>query len=211
MNTQDYTEFEAKFYPVNKDEYRKKLLSIGAKLVIPERKMIRIVADYRDNPALKGRGYIRVRDEGNIIRLSLKVSASSTGKLSDQKEIDVEVSDFQRTVKIFEAAGIKFNRRQENLREEWKYKNSQITIDTWPGLDIYSEIEADSEEKVKEMADVLGFDWDKKLIVPVSDVYVKVFGISLDEAFDKISNISFENNLFKNLQKVWAPKTQNEG
>ena len=43
----DYIEFEAKFYPVDKEKYRKKLLSIGAKLVISERKMIRIVADDR--------------------------------------------------------------------------------------------------------------------------------------------------------------------
>ena len=35
------TEFEAKFYPVNKEEYRRKLKSVGAKLVIPERKMVR--------------------------------------------------------------------------------------------------------------------------------------------------------------------------
>ena len=42
MQAQDYTEFEAKFYPVDKEEYRKRLLSIGAKLTIPERKMIRI-------------------------------------------------------------------------------------------------------------------------------------------------------------------------
>ena len=62
----------------------------------------------------------------------------------------------------------------------------------------------------KEMADLLGFDWDKKLIVPVSDVYVKVYGISLDESFDKISNISFKNNPFEGMKKVWDPKTQNE-
>jgi hypothetical protein len=29
MNDTDFTEFEAKFYPVDKEEYRKKLLSIG--------------------------------------------------------------------------------------------------------------------------------------------------------------------------------------
>jgi hypothetical protein len=32
-------EFEAKFYPVNKDEIRKATEKIGAKLVKPERKM----------------------------------------------------------------------------------------------------------------------------------------------------------------------------
>lgn len=211
MNTQDYTEFEAKFYPVNKEEYRKRLLSIGAKLTIPERKMIRIVADKRANPEVAKNGYIRVRDEGNIVRLSLKITAGENGQLSDQKEIDVEVSDFEKTKRIIEATGVVFNRRQENLREEWEYKGAQITLDTWPGLDTYSEIEASSEEMVKEIADDLGFDWDKKMIIPAADVYVKVYKMGIDEVLEKISNITFENNPFKNLQKVWAPKTQNEG
>ena len=104
MNTKDITEYEAKFYPVNKDEYRKKLESVGAKILRPERKMIRIVADRRGNPVLSSSCNIRVRDEGNLIRLSLKISAEHDGKLSDQKEVDVEVSDFEKTKIILEAA-----------------------------------------------------------------------------------------------------------
>jgi predicted adenylyl cyclase CyaB len=211
MDILDNTEFEAKFYPVDKEEYRKKLLSIGAKLTIPERKMIRVVADGRDNPGFDKSGYIRIRDEGNVIRLSLKKTAAETGKLTDQKEIDVEVSDFEKTKIILETAGVTFNRRQETLREEWEYKGAQITIDTWPGLSTYSEIETSSEEKVKEIADELGFDWNKKMIIPAGDVYVKVYGIPMEEVLEKISNITLEKNPFKGLPKVWDPKVQNEG
>lgn len=201
MKTNDYTEFEAKFYPINKEEYREKLESLGAKLIIPERTMIRMVADTRGNPVLAKTGYIRVRDEGNVVRLSLKISASEEGKLTDQKEIDVEVSDFEKTVKIMEAAGINFNRKQENRREEWEYKGAQITIDIWPGLDDYSEIESESEEKVKEIATDLGFDWNKKIITPVAEVYAKVYKMGMDEVLDKISYISFENNSFSGITR----------
>jgi predicted adenylyl cyclase CyaB len=206
MTGKDYTEFEAKFYPVNKEEYRKKLLSIGAVLVIPERKMIRIVADKRANPVIAQNGYIRIRDEGEITRLSLKITAEETGTLSDQKEIDVEVSDFDKTKEIMEAIGVKFNRRQETLREEWVLKGAQITIDTWPGLLTYSEIEADSEEKVKEIAGDIGFDWDKKLIIPAAEVYAKVYQMDIEEVLEKISYISFEKNPFEKLTKVWPQK-----
>jgi adenylate cyclase, class 2 len=207
----DYTEFEAKFYPVDKGKYRKKLLSIGAKLDIPERKMIRFVADRRVNSVLPNHTNIRVRDEGNLVRLSVKTSAEQDGSLTDQKEIDVEVSDFDNTVQILETAGIKFNRRQETLREEWEYKNAQITIDTWPGLDPYSEIEADSEEKVKDIAKDLDFDWNKKIITPAPEVYSKVYGMDIEEVLVKVSNITFEDNPFKNLKRVWTPRTQNSG
>jgi adenylate cyclase, class 2 len=211
MKKVDYTEYEAKFYPVDKELYREKLRSIGAVLLLPERKMMRAVADGRLNPILERNGYIRVRDEGNLVRLSLKMTAGPKGKLTDQKEIDVTVSDFDKTVKIIEATGVKFNRFQETLREEWALNGAQITIDTWPGLDTYSEIEAESEEKVKEISDLLGFDWGKKMIVPAGDVYEKVYGISIDETLKKISNISFKNNSFEGMKKVWAPKTQQEG
>ena len=207
---QDTTEYEAKFYPVNKEEYRKKLLSIGVTLTIPERKMVRIIVDSRANASLAKNNYIRVRDECNLIRLSYKTTADATGNLIDQKEVDVDVSDFEKTKAILEACGIKFNRRQETLREEWKYKGAQITIDTWPGLDTYSEIEADSEEKVKEIAEEFGFDWNKKIITAAAEIFEKVYGISIDEVLEKISGITFENNPFKDLPKVWTPKTQDE-
>lgn len=197
------TEFEAKFYPVNKEEYRKKLLSLGAKLVIPERKMIRTIADTRSNPVLPKNHYVRVRNEGNLTRLSLKITADEGGNLSDQKETDVEVSDFDKTVKILEGVGIKFNRTQETLREEWEYKGAGITIDTWPGLDTYSEVETFSEEKVKEIALELGLDWDNRIITAAAEVYAKVYGIGIDEVLEKISNITFENNPFAGMKKIW--------
>ena len=203
MDTKDYIEYEAKFYPVDKVEYRKKLLSIGAKLAIPERKMLRIVADTRANPIIKPHTAIRIRDEGGVIRMSLKMSALDAGILTDQKEIDVEVSDFEKARKIMESVGVVFNRRQETLREEWEYKGAQVTIDTWPGLDTYSEIEADSEEKVKEIAIDLGFDWDKKIIMAASDLYSKVYGISKEESLEKISYVTFEDDPFKSFKKVW--------
>ena len=198
---QDTTEYEAKFYPVNKDEYRKKLLSVGAKLLRAERKMIRVIADSRVNSIIPKMDYLRVRNEGHLIRLSYKTTASNDGNLSDQKEIDVDVSDFEKTIKIIELLGIKFNRRQETLREEWGYKGAEITIDTWPGLDTYSEIEANSEELVKEIAQELGFDWNKKIITAAAEVYERVYNIDIEKLLEKITNISFENNPFEGLEK----------
>lgn len=194
------TEFEAKFYSINKEEFRKELKKLGAILKIPERKMKRMVADRRANPQLKY-GYIRVRDEGNLIRLSVKETAEQNGKLSDQKEVDIIVSDFNKTVQIIECCGIKFNRFQETLREEWEFMGAQITIDTWPALDSLCEVESDSEEKVKEIAEKLDFDWNKKIITAAAEVYVRVYKLNIEEVLDKISYISFKKNPFKGLKK----------
>lgn len=198
---QDNIEYEAKFYPVNKDEYRKKLESLGAKLVIPERKLVRMIADSRKNSNIGKNQYIRVRDEGDLIRLSFKTTADQNGNLSDQKEIDVDVSDFDKTVKIFESIGIKFGYHQETKREEWEYKEAQITIDTWPGLDPYSEIETDSEEKVKEIATELGFDWNHKIITAAAEIFERVYKVDIEKVLEMIQNISFDKNPFEGLEK----------
>lgn len=198
------TEFEAKFYPVDKNSLRNKLKSVGAKLVVPERKMFRLIADWQDNPVIKKKSYLRIRDEGDLVRVSLKNTARENGKLTDQKEIDVEVSDFNKAQKILEGCGINFNRKQETMREEWEFDGAQVTIDTWPGLETLSEIEADSEERVKEIALKLGFDWGDRMIIPAAEVYAKVYALPMKEILKNISDITFRNNPFRDLKKVWG-------
>src|SRR5690349_2354298 len=101
---QEYKEYEAKFYPVNKESYREKLRNIGAVLITPERKMRRSIVD-KDGFSNLTADYVRVRDEGGKIRLSAKIHAREEGNLSDQEEIDVEVSDYDKTIKIIESFG----------------------------------------------------------------------------------------------------------
>lgn len=192
------TEFEAKFYPVDKTKYRAKLLSLGAVLKVPERKMQRSLIDHRKYPQLKA-SYIRVRDEGNLVRLSAKIFTSQSGKLTDQKETDVIVSDYHKCIEIIEMLGLKFTLSQENLRETWELEGAEITIDTWPGLDPYSEIETSSEAEVKRLAEKLGFDWSKKIITPAAEIFVERYHLPLPQVLDMLSKISFTSNPFAGL------------
>src|SRR3989339_1610548 len=113
------TEFEAKFYPVDKKRFCQKLLQIGAKLIVPERKLRRVLVDSRTYPQIKCT-YIRVRDEGNHVRLSAKIHAAADGRVSDQKELDVIVDSFEKTIEILQIMGFTPDHYQENLRETWK-------------------------------------------------------------------------------------------
>lgn len=191
-------EYEAKFHPVDKTEIRKKLQEAGAELTIPERKMRRAVADRRSNPWMQC-DHLRIRDEGGLIRLSAKNNAEENGKLTDQQEIDVEIKDYDKAVQLLKSAGIVFNYYIESLRETWKLDGAEIYIDTWPGLEPRLEIESDSEEKVKTLADKLGFDWAEKIITPMPETYSKVYGMTIDEVLAKMSNLTFENNPFKKV------------
>lgn len=197
------TEFEVKFYPIDKDEYRKILLSIGAKCVIPERMMKIAMIDRRVYPQIDPScDLIRVRDEGSgLIRLSAKKSARDTGKMEEQKEIDVVVSDYEKTLAILTILGYKPNRYIERLRETWNYKEAEIVIDTWPGLEPYTEIEGKSEEDVKLVATELGFDWEKRLVISAVDLFSRKYGLTIDEIIKKMENITFENNPFEGLKR----------
>jgi adenylate cyclase, class 2 len=192
------TEFEAKFYPVDKDKYRAKLLSAGAKLLIPERRMLRTVIDRNLHPQLKS-SYIRVRDEGNLVRLSAKSMTTQSGQMSDQKETDVIVSDYQKCIEIIEMMGLTFDRTQETLRETWELENAEITIDTWPGLDPYSEIETSSEAEVQRLAIKLGFDWSKKIITPAAELFVEKYHLPMEKVLEMITFITFDHNPFAGL------------
>jgi adenylate cyclase, class 2 len=205
MNQPDDTEFEAKFYPIEKDEYRDKLKSLGGKLVASERKMKRALVDRRDFPQLKC-NYIRVRDEGGVIRISAKIHAEEGGNLTDQKEVDIEVSNYDKAIKIIEMMGFTFGVYQETLRETWELEGAEVTIDTWPGLLTYSEIEASSEEHVQELAGKLGFDWNKKIITSPLEIFMRVYNLSLEEVLKMTAHLTFEKNPFADLapDNTWA-------
>ena len=189
------TEFEAKFYPVEKEKIRQKLKTIGANLVYSERKMKRVIFDYVTNPQLQCH-YLRVRDEGNRITFSAKTHQPEGGQLADQKEDVVSVDNFDKTVEIIKLSGLKQSHYQETLRETWELAGAEITIDTWPWLETYSEIEAASEEAVKTAADKLGFRWHEKIITSVTEIFAKVYNLSLAEATKKIAHLTFESNPF---------------
>lgn len=184
-------EIEAKFYPVNKEETRKKLAYLGAKLIIPERLMIRHIADKRVNPNLKC-DIIRIRDEGNLIRLSAKMVVKEGGKIEDKKEDWIEVSDLPTTIKILESTGLVFNIHQENRRETWEFDGTEVEIDSWPELEPFVEIEGDSEEQIKSVAEKLGLNWNNKVLASAAYFYAQKWGITFDEALIRIENISFE-------------------
>lgn len=191
-------EYEAKFYPIDKEEIRNKLESIGAKLIVPERIMRRTMFGNESNPNMKC-NYIRVRDEGDKITFSAKVHADSDGVIKDQKETVVVVDNFENAVKILEIAGLNLDMYQESLRETWMFEEAEIVIDTWPGLEPYVEIEANSEEKVKNIAKQLGFEWDSKIITAISYVYADVYDLTTEEVLGKIANITFEENPFEDM------------
>jgi len=120
--------------------------------------------------------FIRVRDEGDKVTLTFKRRADQAASSIDSvKELEVEVSDFDKTVELFSEAGWRYKTFQESRRETWKLGDVEIVIDEWPWLEPYIEIEGESEEAIKEVAAKLGLDWSNVIFGHIDALYARYY------------------------------------
>jgi len=176
------TEIEAKFLDINPDQLRERLKKIRAKQEYPERFMKRKVFDFPDERLQKEGAWIRVRDEGDKITFSYKRLVDRT--LHGTKEITVEVSDFESACNLLLAMGLRADAYQETKREKWILGGSEVTIDTWPWIPTFAEIESPTEEKLKELANQLGFNWADAMHGSVETAYQKYYNVTEKEVDD---------------------------
>lgn len=167
-------EIEATFTDVDIASIRNKLKSVGARLVVPERTMRRVVIDYPDMRMQRtGDSWVRVRDEGDKVTLAYKKTKEHD--LSSIKEIEVTVSDYQKTIDIMLAMGLVICSDQETKRETWELDGVEIEIDQWPWIPPIVEVEGESKSEIKTVSKKLGFNWSDALFGSVIVAYEKQY------------------------------------
>ena len=193
-------EYEATFSDIDKDEIRGRLKSVGAELVKPEFIQKRRNFNLPKGHEIEG-GWLRVRDEGDKITMSLKVVAKNEA-IDDQKEICLVVDNFEKAQEFLSAIGCTKKAYQESMREIWMLDGVEICIDEWPYLEPYVEIEGESEEAVKEASEKLGFDYAKAVFGAVDQQYKEKYGISEEIINNVILEITFNGeNPFVKFKK----------
>lgn len=171
-------EYEATFPNIEKDDVRKRLKVAGAVLVQPEYLQKRIPF-WLPNKENAENSWLRVRDEGDKVTLSLK---THNGKnIENQKELCLEVNNFDDAVELLESIGCTRKSYQETRRELWMLDGVEITIDEWPFLDPFVEVEGKDEESVKNVSKKIGFDYGTALFCSVGSLYVQRYGIRPDK------------------------------
>lgn len=179
-------EFEAKFLNVDVFNIRTKLEEVGASLMHSSRLMKRQTFHPKvDADKLWG----RVRDEGDKITLTIK-KVEDSSNIKGTFEAEVIVDSFENAGKILEAVGFSLTSYQENYRERWQYQEVEITIDEWPGLKPFLEVEASSEVVVEKFAKTLGFDMNQAVFGSVSNIY-QILGIISEKEFIKLKEVTF--------------------
>lgn len=172
-------EYEATFPNIDKDKIRARLQDIGAVLEYPETLQKR--SNFNPPQNKDNDSWLRVRDEGRgVITMSYKTVPDKADIISQQKEICLRVDNFEEAKDFLISLGCQEKSYQETKRELWRIDEVEITIDEWPFLAPFLEIESNSEAAVKNVVEKLGYNYQEALFCNVFYLYSQQYGISID-------------------------------
>lgn len=167
------TELEAKFLDVDPADLRTRLAAAGAQQQYAERLMRRNVFDFPDNRLEKVGGWVRVRHEGDSITLTYKQLVDRS--LEGTKEVTVTVDSLDGACSLLRCIGLEQKSYQETKREKWLLRGCEVTIDTWPWIPTFCEVEGPDEGTLRAVCAELGFDWTQAQHGSVETAYQRYF------------------------------------
>jgi len=183
-------EIEAKFTSINIIELIGKLEQIGAVKVYDERMFRRCVYNLPiDKPGAWG----RIRDEGDKITMTYKCVTAE--HIDSVEEVEIIINDFDKGRAFLSSIGLIEKAYQESKRMRYVLKDPDVEfdIDTWPALDPWLEVEAESEELVREYAEKLGFDWNTARFGSADFIYASVYNVTEDWINNHCPLLQFDN------------------
>lgn len=157
-------ELETRVVDIDVDKIREILNNIGAEKV-KEEYQINNIYDFEDNRLLNEKGYARIRitddrlNNKEVVYMTTKKMLSQ-GIFKEMEENETIVEDKDAASKIFTSLGLSLKQSIKKYRESYKIKDSLVEIDIndknfcpFP----YLEIETSSEERLKEILNILGY------------------------------------------------------
>ncbi|MBQ2643889.1 MAG: CYTH domain-containing protein [Candidatus Saccharibacteria bacterium] len=169
-------EIEAVFCDVDKNKIREKLRSLGARLIVPERKMVRTVFHLPHDPK---HCFARVRDEGDKIVITYKEFDNDS--VTGVKEINLIVNDYEDAVELLRVLGLHEKSYEESMRETWELDGAEVCIDTWPWIPTYVEVEGTSVENMTAVSQKLGFNMENALYCSVGHIYELYYDVKEED------------------------------
>lgn len=182
-------EYEATFTDIDKGAIRTKLETIGAKLEKVEFMQRRSVFHLPTSSGVSG-GWVRVRDEGDKITMSIKIIDGK--EIHNQKESCLMIDSYDEAIVFLGTLGCKLKAYQETKRELWLIDEVEVTIDTWPFLEPFLEVEGLSEDAVKSVSAKLDLDWSEAKFCAIDTIYSEKYGIPTKVINDETPKIVFE-------------------
>ena len=168
-------EKEVTILNINKEEFIKQIIQLGAKEQTKELLQTRYVYDF--HPVEENK-WIRLRTNGIKTTLTIKQIVDEN-KIDGVKEWEVEVSDFEETDKILNMLGYHARNIQQNKRQIFTLNNVEIAIDTWPLIPCYAELESDDIKNIQQLLNLLQVKEENITTYNVGRIYEEIYHIDL--------------------------------
>lgn len=182
-------EIEIRILNVDKKKFIEDIIALGAKKQ-SECLQKRYVYDF--NP-INPKKWIRLRTNGVKNTITVKEIIDNQA-IDGTNELEVEVSDFNKANLILKELGYVPRNYQENHRIVYNLNEVEISIDTWPKIPTYVELEAKSEELIKKLLSIIEYNEKDLTTLDVASIYMNVYGIDIMS----IKELTFDSNS-KNL------------
>ncbi len=166
-------EFETRILNINKEAIISKLETIGAEIKQEEVLQKRYIFENQD--LIAKNAWIRLRLVDGKAELTYK-QRETGGDIEHSTNID----NVEATIELLQSIGLNLSGYQENKRLKYVLKNITFDIDTWPMIDPYIEIEAESQTEVERGVALLGYGMDDCTDL-VGDKLYNHFGIDLKQ------------------------------
>ena len=178
-------EIEIRLLDVDKESFIKQILSLGAS---KDSEFLQRRYTYDFNPVVKNK-WIRLRTNGKKTTLTIKEIIDKKS-ISGTNELEIEVSDFNKTNLVLEKLGYNHRNYQENYRKIYYLDDVEISIDSWPLIPTYVEFESKSEEKINSLLEKLSYKKENLTTLDVTSIYNDIYNIDIL----KIKELKFENS-----------------
>lgn len=165
------TEFEIKVLDINTEHIKKLLNDKGFEDKGPV-EFRRFVYDLPENNA-----WIRLRTNGQKTTLTYKRFESNS--IDGVKELEVTVDNFENTNLLLNTLGYESKSYQENKRHLFVKDSLEVSIDEWPHIPPYLEIEGQDEASVQTMLEDLQLNTLRTTSETTSEVY-KLYNLDID-------------------------------
>ncbi len=178
-------EIEIRILNIDKDKFIKEILSLGAK---KDSDFLQRRYTYDFNPVDKHK-WIRLRTNDKKTTITIKEVVDKKS-MSGTNELEIEVSDFNKTNLVLEKLGYNHRNYQENYREIYYLDDVEISIDSWPLIPAYVEFESKSEEKINSLLEKLSYKKENLTTLDVTSIYNDIYDIDIL----KIKELKFEKS-----------------
>ena len=190
-------ELEYRFYDFIKEHIVNKIILLGGELIHSH-----ILMDFT---VFNSPSYLRLRKELDKVFLTSK---NHSGKFATEREI--EVSDYDETKEILKMNGLTIKYEFMKIREKYKYKNTEIVFDMYPGLPEYMEVESKTLDELNSVCSLLSLDITKHTWKPLNTIFKELYDINKPP-----NNLTFYNleeklkpmikkneDIFENLNEI---------